>query len=156
MIDLERIKAAPEFSRLRRAVLTTLMIWLMAAVVVSYALSYMRDNEDRLSDAEKILNGAIVLKSYPKHGAVSAMEPLTAVSAIIDKAGVHDRIAQLASSAAGLVVQANRLYPAEFEDLVEGIRENGLVIKTAEVRVLSSNKDGRLLNVTITIEGDRE
>ena len=50
----------------------------------------------------------------------------------------------------------NRLYPDEFESLAEEIRKNGLAVKTAEVRALEARRDGRLLNVSLTIEGETE
>ena len=84
----------------------------------------------------------------------SAEEPLTAVSAILDKTGLQGKVAQLSSSPAGLALQVNRLYPDEFESLVEELRGSGLTVKTAEARLLEARRDGRLLNVSLTIEGE--
>ena len=83
-------------------------------------------------------------------------EPLTAVSAILDKTGLQAKVAQLSSSPAGLALQVNRLYPDEFESLADEIRKSGLTVKTAEVRLLEARRDGRLLNAALTIEGETE
>ena len=63
---------------------------------------------------------------------------------------------QLASSPTGLVLQVNRLYHEELGKLVEDIQRNGLSVKTAELRLMTGQKDGRLINVTLTIEGEAQ
>ena len=103
-----------------------------------------------------MLRGASELRSYPERSVVSAEEPLTAVSAILDKTGLQAKVAQLSSSPAGLALQVNRLYPDEFESLADEIRKSGLTVKTAEVRLLEARRDGRLLNAALTIEGETE
>ena len=113
-------------------------------------------NEARLREAELVLRGASELRSYPERSVVSAEEPLTAVSAILDKTGLQAKVAQLSSSPAGLALQVNRLYPDEFESLADEIRKSGLTVKTAEVRLLEARRDGRLLNAALTIEGETE
>ena len=154
--DFEEIKNAPEFARLVRLALAAAAVWLAFAAVLGFALSAKSANEARLREAEAVLRGASELRSYPERSVVSAEEPLTAVSAILDKTGLRGRVAQLSSSPAGLALQVNRLYPDEFESLAEEIRKNGLAVKTAEVRALEARRDGRLLNVSLTIEGERE
>lgn len=156
MISLDEMRTMPEFARLRRAVIVAAVIWLAVIAAAVFSLSLMSENERRLSDSERILNAATTIKSYPQRGAVSGAEPLTAVSAIIDKAGLQSKVSQLSSSPTGLVLQANRLYPGELGTLVDEMQKNRLNINTAEIRVLSSQRDGRLLNVSITIEGERE
>ena len=154
--DFEEIKNAPEFARLVRLALAAAAVWLAFAAVLGFALSAKSANEARLREAGAVLRGAAELRSYPERSVVSAEEPLTAVSAILDKTGLRGRVAQLSSSPAGLALQVNRLYPDEFESLAEEIRKNGLAVKTAEVRALEARRDGRLLNVSLTIEGERE
>ncbi len=154
MISFDELRAMPEAKRLRRVTLVAAAIWLAALLSLSAALSAMRENEDRLGDAERILNAAITVKSYPQQGAVSGKEPHSAVSEIIDKLGLQSKVIQLASSPAGLVLQVNRLYHEELGKLVEDIQRNGLSVKTAELRSLAGQKDGRLINVTLTIEGE--
>ena len=156
MNRLDEIKSSPEFPRLRRIALAALAVWLAFAVVLGLALSAKSANESRLREAERVLRGASELRSYPERSVASAEEPLTAVSAILDKTSLQSKVAQLSSSPAGLALQVNRLYPDEFETLVEEIRRNGLTVKTAEVRLLEARRDGRLLNVTLTIEGETE
>lgn len=151
--NLEELRNAPEFPRFRRFALAALTVWLAFFVVFGFALSAQRANEAQLREAELVLKGASELRSYPERSVVSAEEPLTAVSAILDKTGLQGKVAQLSSSPAGLALQVNRLYPDEFESLVEELRGSGLTVKTAEVRVLEARSDGRLLNAALTIEG---
>lgn len=154
--NFEELRNAPEFPRFRRFAFAALAVWLAFFVVFGFALSARRANEARLREAELVLKGVSELRSYPERSVVSAEEPLTAVSAILDKTGLHGKVAQLSSSPAGLALQANRLYPDEFESLVEELRAGGLTVKTAEVRVLEARRDGRLLNAALTIEGGTE
>ena len=105
MLSLEELRAMPGAKRLQRAALITVMIWLAALLAFSAALSAMSENEDRLGDAEKILNAAITVNE-------------------------------------------------ELGKLVEDIQRNGLSVKTAELRSLTGQKDGRLINVTLTIVGE--
>lgn len=154
--NLEELKNAPEFPRFKRFALAALALWLAFFVVFGFALSAKRANEARLREAELVLKSASELRSYPERSVVSAEEPLTAVSAILDKTELQGKVAQLSSSSAGLALQVNRLYPDEFESLVEELRGSGLTVKTAEVRVLEARRDGRLLNAVLTIEGETE
>lgn len=155
-LNLDEIRGAPEFARLRRSVLITAAVWLAFAVAFVSALSAKGENASRLREAEQVLRAASELRSYPERSVVSAEEPLTAVSAILDKTGLQPKVAQLSSSPAGLALQVNRLYPDEFQSLAAEIRGNGLTVKTAEVRALEARRDGRLLNVTLTIEGEAQ
>ena len=109
-----------------------------------------------MREAGRVLRAAVELKSYPERGVVSSEEPLTAVSAILDKTGLRGRVAQLSSSPAGISLQANRLYPDEFESLAEELRRSGLPVETAEARAAESRRDGRLIDVTLTIKGEAE
>lgn len=154
--NLEELKNAPEFPRFRRFALAALAVWLAFFAAFGFALSAKSANESRLREAELVLRGASELRSYPERSVASAEEPLTAVSAILDKTGLQGKVAQLSSSPAGLALQVNRLYPDEFESLVEELRGSGLTVKTAEVRLLEARRDGRLLNAALTIEGETE
>lgn len=152
--SIEELKNAPEFPRFRRSALAAAVVWLAFFVVFGFALSAKSANESRLREAELVLKSASELRSYPERSVASAEEPLTAVSAILDKTGLQGKVAQLSSSPAGLALQVNRLYPDEFESLVEELRGSGLTVKTAEARLLEARRDGRLLNVSLTIEGE--
>ena len=83
--DFEEIKNAPEFARLVRLALAAAAVWLAFAAALGFALSAKSANEARLREAEAVLRGAAELRSYPERSVVSAEEPLTAVSAILDK-----------------------------------------------------------------------
>ena len=154
--DWENIKNGPEFPRLRLAALSAAALWLAAALVFGLALSVKHENAARMREAGRVLRAAVELKSYPERGVVSSEEPLTAVSAILDKTGLRGRVAQLSSSPAGISLQVNRLYPDEFESLAEELRRSGLPVETAEARAAESRRDGRLIDVTLTIKGDAE
>ena len=52
-------------------------------------------------------------------------------------------------------MQINRLYPGELTKLVEELTKNGLEVKTAEIRAMRSEKEGRLINITLAIVGER-
>ena len=147
--QIEELRAMPDAKRLQRGLLAAALIWLAALAAFSFALSAMRENEDRLNDAERVLNAAITVKSYPQQGTVFGKEPLSAVSEIIDKLGLQGKVNQLASSPTGLVLQVNRLYHEELGKLVEDIQRNGLSVKTAELRLMTGQKDGRLINVCL-------
>ena len=156
MTPLEGLCEMPESKRLRSAALVTLLIWAAALSVFSLALSALAENEEREADAGRVLSAAVKIKSYPSSAPSAGKEPLAALSEIVGKLGLQERVAQLASSPSGLVLQLNRLYGDEFSKLAEDLRRNGLSVKTAEIRALSSQKDGRLINVTLTVEGSRE
>ena len=105
-------------------------------------------------EARRVLKAATELKSYPLDNSQYA-EPLSSVSAILDKSKLQPQVSQLSSSSTGLLLQINRLYPEEFRLLTEELSKSGLVVQTAEVRVLVARRDGKLLNVTMTIRGDK-
>ena len=152
--SIEELRNAPEFPRFRRSALAAAAVWLAFFAAFGLALSAKSANESRLREAELVLKSASELRSYPERSVASAEEPLTAVSAILDKTGLQGKVAQLSSSPAGLALQVNRLYPDEFESLVEELRGSGLTVKTAEARLLEARRDGRLLNVSLMIEGE--
>ena len=156
MISLEELRELPEFKRLARGACITALLWLAAIIVFSFALSALRSNEERLTDAERVLNAAVAVRSYPAQSEAAASEPLAAVSAIVEKSGLQDRASQLSSSPAGLLLQINRLYPDELGKLLKEMQRAALSVKTAEIRAFSGQKDGRLLNVSITIEGEEK
>lgn len=156
MIPLGELKDLPEAKRLKAAALATLLIWSAAAAVFSFALSSLKENERLLSDSGRVLAAAVKIRSYPQLETTADKEPLAVLSEVVDKLGLQDRVAQLASSSSGLVLQLNRLYRDEFVKLAEDIGKNGLSVNTAEIRAFSSNKDGRLINVTLTVIGAKE
>ena len=50
MISIEELRAMPDAKRLQRGLLAAALIWLAALAAFSFALSAMRENEDRLND----------------------------------------------------------------------------------------------------------
>lgn len=153
MISLDELREMPEAGRLKKALIFTSAVWGAALIALLFALSSLNANSERLTEAQHILDAAVTVRSYPKQAAASGAEPLTAVSAILDKLGLQTKVAQLASSPAGLMLQLNRLYPADTARLAEELQNAGLSVKTAEIRSLAGKEDGRLLNVTLTLEG---
>ena len=148
------IDSSPEFSRLKKITAAAAIVWLAYAVIFSYASSVRAENRARMEDSQRILKAATEIKSYPSIRAATHTEPIAAVSEILEKTGLQPKVVNLSSSPAGLALQINRLYPEEFSALAENLRDSGLVVKTAESRLLAANRDGRLLNVTLTIEAE--
>ena len=100
---------------------------------------------------DSILKAASIVRSYPSFNTAASREPLSDISYVIDYLKLKDRVGQMSSGQSGLVLSIDRLHPEEFTALVESITEKGLYIKTAEIRAMSSGKDGRLINVTFAI-----
>ena len=148
------IDSSPEFVRLKKITAAAAIVWLAYAVVFSYACSVRAENRERMEDSQRILKAVTEIKSYPSMREATKAEPIAAVSEILEKTGLQAKVANLSSSSAGLALQINRLHPEEFSMLAEKLRDGGLVVKTAEARLLAANRDGRLLNVTLTIEGE--
>ena len=153
MITLNELREMPEAKRLQKAAVFTGCVWVAAVVFIILALSALGANEQSMSDARSLLDAAVTVRSYPKQEGSSAAEPLTAVSSILDKLGLQPKVSQMGSSPAGLTLQLNRLYPGEFARLSEEIQSAGLSVKTAEIRTLTGPQDGRLLNVSLTLDG---
>lgn len=156
MISFGGFNELPEAKRLKAAALITLLIWIAAAVVFSFAHSSLAENERRLSDSGHVLSAAVKIRSYPRLEKTADKEPLAVLSEVVDKLGLQDRVIQLASSSSGAALQLGRLYCDEFVKLAEDIGKNGLSVNTAEIRAFSSNKEGRLINVTLTVTGAKE
>ncbi|MDO4987838.1 MAG: type II secretion system protein GspM [Synergistes sp.] len=155
-IHYDEINSLPEAKRLHKAVVIAAVIWLVAVVVFVFALSAMSANRERLDEAGRVLNGAMTIKSYPALGTgAEGKEPLAALSEIVDKLGLQSNVVQMSSSSSGLLLQISRLYNDDFTKLIEDIDKNGLTIKTAEIRAVSSQKDGRLIDATVTIGGTK-
>ncbi|MEG1824213.1 MAG: type II secretion system protein GspM [Cloacibacillus sp.] len=154
MISFEELNGMPEAGRLKRLFFVTAGLWCAALLLFILALSSLSKNAERLSEAERVLSGAVTIRSYPKLEGAAGREPLSAVSEILDKLALRPKVTQLASSPAGLLVQINRLYPEEFSKFSEEMQRNGLLVKTAEIRAMEGPADGRLLNVSLTLEGE--
>lgn len=152
MISFDELRELPETKRLKQGILVAAVIWIAAVFAFSSAISSLKTNEERLKDAERVLNTAVIVRGYPNRSEGNVREPLSAVSEILDKCELKSKVAQLSSSQGGLVLQVNRLYTDELVELVNEIQRSGLSIKNAEIRALSSQKDGRLINTTMTIE----
>ncbi len=152
MIKFEELREIPEAVKLGKLAVFACGLWLLGLVVLSNALFLMHTNAERLREADGVLNVATVVKSYPARSYASGKEPLTAVSEIVDSLGVKDRVSQMSSSASGLVVQIDRLYPEELTNLAEGLSKSGLSVSTAEIRA-ATGKEGRLITATFALEG---
>lgn len=144
----------PQYQKLKKALAAVIIVWLLFGIVFSYACTARDGSRERFMEARRVLKAATELKSYPLDNAQYA-EPLSSVSAILDKSKLQPKVSQLSSSSTGLLLQINRLYPEEFRILTEELSKSGLVVQTAEVRVLAARRDGKLLNVTMTIRGDK-
>lgn len=152
--NFENIKNTEGYPRLKKLLLTNAVVWLLFLTVLNAAFLVRENSVTALNDTDVVLRGAMRISAYPvvKSDAKKG-EPLTIVSAILDKLGLQERVAQLASASSGsLALQVNRLYADELEALLKEIKDNGLAVNTAEIRALASNQDGRLLNFNMTIE----
>ncbi len=152
MISFQELKSMPEANRLLKLVLFALLVWLLGLVFLLNANGISRQNKERLGETDSIMNAAVMIKSYPKQDTSPGREPLTAVSSIIDSLGLKDRVGQMNSGTSGIVLQVNGIYPDELTNFIEAILRNKLSIKTAEIRAMSSGKEGRLINVTVALE----
>lgn len=153
MISFDELRDLPETKRLKQGIIVAAVIWLAALCVFSSALSALRANSDRLDDAERVLNAAVIVRGYPDRSAKSTGEPLSALSDALEKCKLKDRVAQLSSSQGGLVLQVNRLHTEELVEFVAEIQRRGLSVNSAEIRAINSQRDGRLINANMTIEG---
>jgi biopolymer transport protein ExbD len=153
MIKLEDLRRTPEAAKLGKTAAIAAGVWLIALIVFLAALSAANDNSDRLDEAETVTSAATVIKSYPVRTDESGNDSLSSAASVIDELGLKDRIGQLSSSASGLVIQADRLYPGEFTKLVSLLSEKGLNVNTAEVRAMQQSGQGRLISVTLAVGG---
>lgn len=155
MVNFDELRNVPAAAKLVKPAIFAVCLWLIGLVIFSKALFIIDGNRERMRESDIILNGATMIKSYPARGFSAGAEPLTAVSAIIDKLGVKDRVSKMSSASTGLVVQLDRLYPNELTGLVEEFSKSGLSITTAEIRAAVSVKEGRTLTAVFSLEGAR-
>jgi len=131
-----------------------LIVWvLLIALMLSSDTSFNLVSAD-LSSSGRVLDYAMQLKALPRTGNVVAgipEEPLSVLSNIIDALGLRDRMQQLQSNPSGIVVQLERMYGDELGELLGSIENNGLSVKTAEIRALP-REEGKLLSATLTME----
>ena len=134
-----------------------LIVWiLLIAIMLSSDASLNVVSAD-LSSSGRVLDYAMQLKALPRSGNVvteTPEEPLSTLSNIIGALGLRDRMQQLQSNPSGIVVQLERLYGDELGELLGSIENNGLSVKTAEIRALPS-EEGRLLSAVLTMEAAR-
>ena len=157
MIQLQDVRTMPEAKRLAKLAAIAGGIWLLGFILLSNALYMMHGREERLDECGRVLNAGSVIKSYPAMKVSEGREPVAAVTSITDSLQLKERVAQLNSGPSGLVIQINKLYPEELTKLIEELAAAGLSARTAEIRALSYGSDGgRLINVTLALEGDDE
>lgn len=156
MVNFDELRNVPSAVKLGKLAIFALCLWLLGLVIFSKALFIMNDNGERMKEADRILNAATTIKSYPSRGFSAGEEPLTVVSGVIDKLGVKERVSKMASTSTGLVVQLDRLYPDELTKLVEEFSKSGLPIATTEIRAAVSGKEGRTITAVFSLEGVRE
>jgi hypothetical protein len=156
VISLQDLRELPEAKRLAKLAAATACLWLVGLVLLFCASSASDEKRARLADCDGVLYAGGVVKSYPAQSAASGQEPVAAVASITDSLGLKERVAQMNSGPAGLTLQISSLYPEELTKFVEALSSAGLSVRTAEVRAMSSGGDkGRLINVTLALEGER-
>ena len=156
MISLNELKGYSESKRLVRPLLFAFLIWIAALAVFFLVLEAYARNKELQTDAGKVLYCVQMIKSSASVvPARNVNEPLAQVSQILEKLNLREKVKTMSSSSGGIVVQINRIYADDFTKLAEDIERNGLSVKTAEIRAITSQKDGRLLDVLITLsDGD--
>jgi hypothetical protein len=131
-----------------------LIVWVLSiALTLSSDASLSLVGMD-LSSSGRVLDYAMQLKALPRAGNVVTdipEEPLSALSDIINALGLRDRMQQLQSNPSGIVVQLERLYGSELGELLGSIENNGMSVKTAEIRALPGD-EGKVLNAVLTME----
>lgn len=156
MISLQEVRDLPETRRLVRLAIVAACLWLVGLALLFCASSAADGKRARLADCSSILYAGGVIKSYPAQSAVSGQEPVAAVASITDSLGLKERVSQMNAGPSGLTLQVNSLYPDELTKFVEALSNAGLNVRTAEVRAMSAGGDkGRLINVTLALEGQR-
>ncbi len=147
----EEIRALPETKKLIRLVLLALFIWTAAAALFLEALAVLNSSKDRLIDAERILAAANSFYSYPSRNVQKDKEPLSLLTETINGLGLRDRVELMNSGASGLTVRMTDLNGLEFISLLKRLSENGLEIRTADIRAITSAQKGRLINASMVI-----
>lgn len=147
----EEIRALPETKKLIRLVLLALFIWTAAAALFLEALAVLNSSKDRLIDAERILAAANSFYSYPSRNVQKDKEPLSLLTETINGLGLRDRVELMNSWASGLTVRMTDLNGLEFISLLKRLSENGLEIRTADIRAITSAQKGRLINASMVI-----
>ena len=154
MITLYEIKNMPDARRVGRVVLLALIIWLLGFILLFQGLHLLERGREYIGETDSILKAANIVRSYPVLSTVSDGESLPEISSVIDFLGLKNRVSQMNSSQSGLVFSVEKIHTEELASLIESISEKGLYIKTAEIRAISSAKDGRLINATFAIGGE--
>lgn len=67
---------------------------------------------------------------------ISAVDALGALSRMLDRLALRDRVAQFASSGTGIAVQVERLYGEELGRLLQELGAEGFSVRSAELKVL--------------------
>jgi hypothetical protein len=155
MITLGEIRDMPEAHRLFRLLGIALALWVLFALLL-VRIGGMNDEILKgLEAGDNIIDAASTYRSYPtatrNQSTQPGAEPLTAVSEIVETMGLRDRMPQLQSNSAGVLLQLERLYGDEMEEFLVELEKKGLNIKTAEMRSIPSGED-RVLNATFLVE----
>jgi hypothetical protein len=133
----------------------SLLVWVIFAAFVWAADSSGNLTGSDITSSGRVLDYAIQFRALPRTGITRADapdEPLGALSDIVDALGLRERMRQLQSNPSGIVVQIENMYGDELGDFLVSVEKGGLVIKTAEIRVLPG-ENGRMLGATLTMEG---
>lgn len=146
----------PEAQRLMKMAAVVLCIWVFGFILLSNALFLKSSASNRVVEADGVINAAFTIKSYPTRNISVGREPLSAVSNILDSLGLRARVSQMSSSASGLVLQVNDLYVGEMSGLIEAVSASGLTIRTAEIRAIATNQNGRKMTISFVLEGDAQ
>ncbi|MCL2684376.1 MAG: hypothetical protein FWE55_03950 [Synergistaceae bacterium] len=131
-----------------------LVVWILLITLIFSSDTSLNLARADLSSSGRVIDYAMQLKALPRTRNVITdipEEPLSVLSNIINALGLRNRMQQLQSNPSGIVVQLERLYGNELGELLGSIENNGMFIKTAEIKALPG-EGGRLLSVVLTME----
>lgn len=125
---------------------TSLLLALLCLLVWSAGLLWRADarsvdaraavQEGRFLQLMRTLSQYQALPRKEEKKEVSAVDALGALSRMLDRLALRDRVTQFASSGTGIAVQVERLYGEELGRLLQELGAEGFSIRSAELKVL--------------------
>lgn len=160
-MNLSEIRELPEATKLFKLGAAALLLWLLAFALFLQALGIGSQSVREIDAAERVINAAVVYKSYPSVASAQkgneAEDPYAVTSEVVSSLNLDDRILQLATQSSqashtpGVLLQIERLYGEEMAQLVTLFESQGLLVRTAEIRAMPVGKE-RLLSGTFSLE----
>ncbi|MDD3673360.1 MAG: hypothetical protein PHG70_07575 [Synergistaceae bacterium] len=141
----------PDSKRLFKNLSVASALWSLGIIFFCISVFAVNGYQENLADADSIIRAAAKVRSSPGQ-IMGNREPLSEISEIIDKLGIKQNVTQLGASSSGLVLAVAGIDTDTFASLAEEISHKGLLVKSAELRALSSGGQ-RKLSVSVSIGG---